>query len=164
MPSTAFRARTLVAGIGNIFNGDDAFGSEVAQRLATRPLPEGVRVEDYGIRGVHLAYELLDGYDLLVLVDALPRGEPAGTVCVLEPDLNRDAEFWGDVAPVDSHQLDPVAVLGMVAKLGGEIGRVLVVGCEPADVGDGMGMSPPVAAAVDEAVRLVEEILTERPD
>ena len=149
--------RTLVAGIGNIFNGDDGFGSEVAQRLASRSMPEGVRVEDYGIRGVHLAYELLEGYDLLVLVDALPRGEPAGTVSVIEPDLD-----FGDVPPVDSHQLDPVAVLAMVAKLGGEIGRVLVVGCEPADVGDGIGMSAPVSAAVDDAIRMVEEILTER--
>jgi len=149
--------KTLVAGIGNIFNGDDGFGSEVAQRLASRSMPEGVRVEDYGIRGVHLAYELLEGYDLLVLVDALPRGEPAGTVSVIEPDLD-----FGDVPPVDSHQLDPVAVLAMVAKLGGEIGRVLVVGCEPADVGDGIGMSAPVSAAVDDAIRMVEEILTER--
>jgi len=149
--------RTLVAGIGNIFNGDDGFGSEVAQRLASRSMPAGVRVEDYGIRGVHLAYELLEGYDLLVLVDALPRGEPAGTVSVIEPDLD-----FGDVPPVDSHQLDPVAVLAMVAKLGGEIGRVLVVGCEPADVGDGIGMSAPVSAAVDDAIRMVEEILTER--
>ena len=149
--------RTLVAGIGNIFNGDDGFGSEVAQRLASRSMPAGVRVEDYGIRGVHLAYELLEGYDLLVLVDALPRGEPAGTVSVIEPDLD-----FGDVPPVDSHQLDPVAVLAMVAKLGGAIGRVLVVGCEPADVGDGIGMSAPVSAAVDDAIRMVEEILTER--
>ncbi|MEO7397880.1 MAG: hydrogenase maturation protease [Ilumatobacteraceae bacterium] len=149
--------KTLVAGIGNIFNGDDAFGSEVAKRLATRSMPDGVRVEDYGIRGVHLAYELLEGYDLLVLVDALQRGEPAGTVSVLEPDLD-----FGDVPPVDSHQLDPVAVLAMVAKLGGEIGRVLVVGCEPADVSDGMGMSPPVTAAIDDAIRMVEEILNER--
>ena len=149
--------KTLVAGIGNIFNGDDGFGSEVAQRLASRSMPAGVRVEDYGIRGVHLAYELLEGYDLLVLVDALPRGEPAGTVSVIEPDLD-----FGDVPPVDSHQLDPVAVLAMVAKLGGEIGRVLVVGCEPADVGDGIGMSAPVSAAVDDAIRMVEEILTER--
>jgi hydrogenase maturation protease len=149
--------RTLVAGIGNIFNSDDGFGSEVARRLAGRPMPEGVRVEDFGIRGIHLAYELLDGYDLLVLVDALQRGEPAGTVYVLEPDLD-----FADAPPVDSHQLDPLAVLGMVASLGGEIGRVMVVGCEPADIGDGIGMSPPVAAAVDDAIRMVEEILSER--
>ena len=147
--------KTLVAGIGNIFNGDDGFGSEVAQRLAGRPVPEGVHVEDYGIRGVHLAYELLEGYDLVVLVDALPRGEEPGTLFVLEPDVDLE-----DVPPLDSHQMDPRAVLGMVAELGGEIGRLLLVGCEPADTGDGIGLSPPVAAAVDTAARMVEELIT----
>ena len=151
-------AKTLVAGIGNIFNGDDGFGSEVAQRLARRPLAlaESVRVEDYGIRGVHLAYELLEGYDLVVLIDALPRGEAPGTLFVIEPTVDLD-----DVPPLDSHQMDPRAVLGMVAELGGEIGRLLLVGCEPADVGEGIGLSPPVAAAVDEATRLVEALLTD---
>jgi len=148
--------RTLVAGIGNIFNGDDGFGSEVAQRLAALPARDGVRVEDYGIRGVHLAYELLEGYDLLVLVDALSRGDAPGTVYVLEPDVDLD-----EVPPLDSHQMDPRAVLGMVAELGGEIGRVLVVGCEPADMGEGIGLSPAVAAAVDGAVRLVGEITSQ---
>jgi len=148
--------KTLVAGIGNIFNGDDGFGSEVAQRLVRRPMPEGVHVEDYGIRGVHLAYELLEGYDLVVLVDALPRGESPGTLSVVEPTVDLD-----DVPPLDSHQMDPRAVLGMVAELGGEIGRLLLVGCEPADVGEGIGLSPPVAAAVDEATRLVEALLTD---
>lgn len=148
--------RTLVAGIGNIFNGDDGFGSEVAQRLVALPARDGVRVEDYGIRGVHLAYELLEGYDLLVLVDALSRGDAPGTVYVLEPDVDLDA-----VPPLDSHQMDPRAVLGMVAELGGEIGRVLVVGCEPADMGEGIGLSPAVAAAVDGAVRLVGEITSQ---
>ena len=148
--------RTLVAGIGNIFNGDDGFGSEVAQRLAALPARDGVRVEDYGIRGVHLAYELLEGYDLLVLIDALSRGDAPGTVYVLEPDVDLD-----EVPPLDSHQMDPRAVLGMVAELGGEIGRVLVVGCEPADMGEGIGLSPAVAAAVDGAVRLVGEITSQ---
>jgi len=149
--------KTLVAGIGNIFNGDDGFGSEVAQRLAGRPMPEGVHVEDYGIRGVHLAYELLEGYDLVVLVDALVRGEAAGTVYVIEPNVDLD-----DVPPLDSHQMDPRAVLGMVGELGGEISRLLLVGCEPADIGEGMGLSPPVAAAVDEAARVVEELIGEK--
>lgn len=149
--------RTLVAGIGNIFNGDDGFGVEVAQRLARKPMPDGVRVEDYGIRGVHLAYELLEGYDLVVLVDALGRGEPPGTVFVLEPDVDFD-----DVPPLDSHQMDPRAVLGMVGEMGGEVGRVLVVGCEPADITEGIGLSPPVAAAVDGAADLVQELISER--
>jgi len=148
--------KTLVAGIGNIFNGDDGFGSEVAQRLARQPMPDGVHVEDYGIRDVHLAYELLEGYDLVVLVDALPRGEPPGTIFVLEPDVDLD-----DVPPLDSHQMDPRAVLGTVAEMGGTIGRLLLVGCEPADIGEGIGLSPPVAAAVDEAARMVEQLITE---
>lgn len=151
--------KTLVAGIGNIFNGDDGFGSEVAQRLARRPMPDGVHVEDYGIRGVHLAYELLEGYDLVVLIDALPRGEAPGTVSVLVPDVDLD-----DVPPLDSHQMDPGAVLGMVAELGGEIGRLLLVGCEPADVGEGIGLSPPVAAAVDDAARMVEELIAQKEE
>jgi hydrogenase maturation protease len=152
--------RTLVAGIGNIFNGDDGFGSEVAQRLTRRPMPDGVHVEDYGIRGVHLAYELLEGYDLVVLVDAVARGEPPGTVFVLEPHVDLD-----DVPPLDSHQMSPRAVLSMVAELGGEIGRLLLVGCEPADVSEGIGLSPPVAAAVEGAARMVEELIstTETP-
>ena len=116
-----------------------------------------MRVEDYGIRGVHLAYELLDGYDLVVLVDALPRRRAAGHGCVLEPDVDGD-----DAPPLDAHLMDPIAVLAMVAELGGEIGRVLVVGCEPADVGEGIGLSPPVAAAVDAAVRMVEDLIAER--
>lgn len=154
---TATPPKTLVAGIGNIFNGDDGFGSEVAQRLARRPLPAGVHVEDYGIRGVHLAYELLEGYDLVVLVDALARGEQPGTVCLIEPDVDLD-----DVPPLDSHQMDPRAVLAMVAEMGGEIGRLLLVGCEPADVGEGIGLSPLVAGAVDGAARIVEELIAER--
>ena len=89
----------LVAGIGNIFLGDDGFGVEVAQRLADRPMPEGVQVADFGIRGVHLAYELLDGYDALVLVDAVPMGEPPGTVAVIEPEL--DAVVHDETAPAD---------------------------------------------------------------
>jgi hydrogenase maturation protease len=113
-----------------------------------------VHVEDYGIRGVHLAYELLEGYDLVVLVDALPRGEPPGTIFVLEPDVDLD-----DVPPLDSHQMDPRAVLGTVAELGGTIGRLLLVGCEPADIGEGIGLSAPVAAAVDDAARTVEQLI-----
>ncbi len=148
--------KTLVAGIGNIFNGDDGFGSEVTRRLAGRPVPDGVHIEDYGIRGVHLAYELLEGYDLVVLVDALSRGEAPGTIFLLEPDVDLD-----DSPQLDSHQMDPRAVLRMVDELGGEIGRLLLVGCEPADVGEGNGLSPHVAAAVDDAARMVEHLMTQ---
>ena len=148
--------RTLVAGIGNIFNGDDGFGVAVAQRLAERTWPDDVHVEDYGIRGVHLAYALLDGYDLVILIDAMPRGDEAGTIVVLEPDVSA-----ADAPALDAHRMDPQAVLGMVADLGGVIGRVLVVGCEPATIDEGIGLSTAVEAAVDRAARLVEELVAE---
>lgn len=147
--------KTLVAGIGNIFNSDDGFGVEVAQRLVDRSMPDDVRVEDFGIRGIHLALELLEGYDLLVLVDAMARpGEPPGTLFVLEPEPDAI-----DTEPLDAHQLDPRALLGMVAEMGGVVGRVLVVGCQPADIGEGIGLTPAVAAAVDHAVEMIEQLL-----
>jgi hydrogenase maturation protease len=147
-------ARVLVAGVGNVFLSDDGFGVAVAERLAGMDLPEGVEAADFGIRGVHLAYQLLDGYDTLVLVDALDLGSEPGTVAVFEPDLSA-----GEAPPaVDGHSLDPTAVLGTLRRLGGSVGRVLVVGCQPATVEEGMGLSPAVAAAVEpaaaEAVRL----------
>jgi hydrogenase maturation protease len=148
--------RTLVAGIGNIFNRDDGFGVEVAQRLLTRPQPADVRVEDYGIRGIHLALDLLGGYDLLVLVDVVAGADPPGTLCVLEPDLEAGAE------PLDAHRMDPQAVLGMVGEMGGEIGRVLIVGCQPCDLNEGIGLTAPVAAAVHVAVAIVEDLIAER--
>lgn len=148
---------TLIAGIGNIFNRDDGFGSEVVRRLLARPLPTDVRVEDYGIRSVHLALDLLAGCDLLVLVDAMATDDPPGTVCVLEPDPT-----GAGAQPLDAHRMDPQSVLAMVAARGGTIGRVLVVGCQPADLGDGIGLSPTVAAAVDAAVRVVEDLIAER--
>jgi hydrogenase maturation protease len=149
---------TLVAGIGNIFFSDDGFGSEVAGRLVGRPLPADVRVEDYGIRGVHLALDLLEGCDLLVLIDAMASGDEPGTVCVLEPDAAADEE----APPLDAHLMDPLAVLRMVAEMGGSVGRVVVVGCQPARLDEGIGLSAPVAAAVDTAVRTVEELIAER--
>jgi hydrogenase maturation protease len=154
------RPRVLIAGVGNIFLGDDAFGVEVAQRLARRPQPDGVRVVDFGIRGLDLAYALLDGYDAVVLVDALPRGGPPGTLYVLEPDAAPAAPGTGAV--IEAHGMDPAKVLQMVAALGGQVERLLVVGCEPrppeewADMD--MEMSRPVRAAVDEAVPLVESL------
>lgn len=149
--------KTLVAGIGNIFCSDDGFGVEVAQRLVGRSMPDDVHVEDYGIRGMHLALELLEGYDLVVLVDAMSCGEPPGTVFLMEPD-----PVGQDVPPLDAHRMDPYAVLGMVNELGGEIGRVLIVGCEPSLIEEGMGLSPVVAAAVDGAARMVEELISEK--
>ncbi len=149
----------LVAGIGNIFLGDDGFGPEVARRLVAEPagLPSDVRVVDYGIRGMHLAYDLLDCVDALVLVDALPGHEPPGTLRVLEvgPD---------DVGsePVDAHDLHPAAVLASLVAMGGALPPTFVVGCQPADVDEGIGLSDPVAAAVDGAVTMIHGLLSER--
>ena len=144
----------LVAGIGNLFLTDDGFGSEVARRLALKPLPEGVKVVDYGIRGMHLAYDLLDGYDALVVLDALPgRGSP-GDLTVLEvgPDDLGEGEM-------DAHGMAPVAVLASLGSLGGTLPPTFVVGCQPADVGEGMGLTDVVAASVDRAIELVHELL-----
>jgi hydrogenase maturation protease len=150
--------RTLVAGVGNVFLGDDAFGVEVAGLLAGRPLPAGVQVADFGIRGVHLVYELLNGCDLFVLVDAAPRGLEPGTVTVLEVDP-ADHPATDEGALMDAHSLSPDAIFTMRSSMGGRPGRCLVVACEPADVSPGMGLSAPVQAALPHAVRAVEEIL-----
>jgi hydrogenase maturation protease len=147
---------TLVAGVGNVFFGDDGFGVEVARRLQSEELPAGVRVADYGIRGVHLAYQLLDGYDTLILIDAIARGEAPGTVSLIEPRAGGAAD-----ASMDAHGMDPAAVLALVRQLGGRIDRVLVVGCEPAEICERMGLSEPVARAVDEAARLVRRLVVE---
>lgn len=155
---TPLTGRTLVAGVGNIFLRDDAFGVEVAKLLADRPRPADVKVADFGIRGVHLVFELLDGCDLFVLVDAAPRGYEPGTVTVLEVDPD-DHPATGDAALVDAHSLSPDAIFAMLASMGGRPGRSLVVACEPADVSAGMGLSDPVRAALPHAVRAVEDIL-----
>jgi hydrogenase maturation protease len=147
-------ARVLVAGIGNIFLADDGFGSEVARRLAGQPQPDGVRVVDYGIRGMHLAYDLLEGYDALVIVDAMPGDGQAGDITVLEVG----ARDLGS-GPLDAHGMDPVAVLANLGNLGGELPRTLVVGCQPLDVEEGMGLTPPVTAAVDVAITTINGLL-----
>ncbi|HEX4217785.1 MAG TPA: hydrogenase maturation protease [Acidimicrobiales bacterium] len=150
--------RVLVAGVGNIFLGDDGFGVEVAGRLDATGIPPGVRVADFGIRGVHLAYELLDGYDTVVLIDAVSRGDPPGTVSVIEHDAGATAED-GTLAAMDAHGMDPGAVLAMAGDLGATVDRVLVVGCEAADVGDGIGLSPAVSEAVPRAIDAIHQLL-----
>ena len=150
--------RILVAGVGNVFLRDDAFGVEVVRLLAERPQPRGVQIRDFGIRGVHLAYELLNGYDLFVLVDAAPRGQAPGTVSVLEVDLPGPDDPQAQPV-IDAHSLTPDAVFGVLSSLGGRPGRSLVVACEPAEVDAGMGLSDPVREALPHAVRAVEEIL-----
>jgi hydrogenase maturation protease len=149
--------RTLVAGVGNVFLRDDAFGVEVVRLLAGRPVPDGVEIRDFGIRGVHLVYDLLNGCDLFVLVDAAPRGEPPGTVSVLEVEV---PDAGSQASPVmDAHDLTPDAIFALLGSLGGRPGRSLLVACEPADVSAGMGLSGPVQEALPHAVRTVEEIL-----
>jgi hydrogenase maturation protease len=153
----AGQSRVLVAGIGNVFRADDGFGSEVAQRLSWLPWPEGVRVVDYGIRGMHLAHDLLEPWNALVLVDALPERGRVGEVVVIEISQ----EDVGGSRPVDAHGMDPATVLASLAALGGRLPRrTLLVGCPVTETGDGMELTPPVAAAVDEAVRLVRSLVT----
>jgi hydrogenase maturation protease len=154
--------KILVAGIGNIFLGDDAFGVEVVNRLAKCALPGNVCVVDFGIRSFDLAYALMEEWDLVILVDALPRGGEPGTLYTLEPELSTLETM---PPSLDAHTMNPVAVLQLVKSLGGEMRRVLVVGCEPGSVepdSEGnIGLSEEVMASVDEAVRIIEELVAQ---
>lgn len=149
--------RVLVAGIGNVFLGDDGFGVEVVRRLADVPLPERVRVADYGIRGLHLACDLVEAdYELTVLVDATARGDEAGTVHVIELDTSARPEQ----PSLDAHGMQPDVVLNVLAWLGAVPGRVVLVGCEPQDLGHRMGLSPVVERAVGTAADAVVDLVT----
>lgn len=153
----------LIAGIGNIFLGDDAFGVEVARSLTQRTLPSEVQVKDFGIRGFDLAYTLLDPWHTVILVDALPRKEAPGTLFVLEPDLTGLGDPGAVGMDLNPHGMDPMRVLNLAASLGPITTRILVVGCEPKDFGDElegrMGLSPQVQAAVDQAATMIEELI-----
>ncbi len=162
--------RVLVAGIGNLLLSDDGFGVEVVRALRERELPPGVELMDTGIRGMHLAYQLLDGYAALVLVDTVQRGDPPGTLYTLEHDLDTPApDSASDAGPAawDAHGMDPAAVLAQLDALAASmgiarpVGRVLVVGCEPAQLVEGIGLSEPVAAAVEPAADAVVALLAE---
>ncbi|MEO9238857.1 MAG: hydrogenase maturation protease, partial [Jatrophihabitantaceae bacterium] len=163
LPAGEFSNRVLVAGIGNIFLSDDGFGPEVTRRLIERRLAEGgsvqgaarpdVRIVAYGIRGMHLAYDLLDGYRALLIVDLIPRGEP-GQVRVLQVD---EAGLAG--GSFDAHGMDPASVLGTVAALGGRLPTTYVIGCAPVTVAEGLGLSEPVSAAIEAALAAVERLL-----
>jgi hydrogenase maturation protease len=155
--------RVLIAGVGNVFLGDDGFGVEVVRRLAGRRLPDGVEVVDFGIRGMDLAYALQDDYEVVIFVDATPRGEEPGTVFLLEPEIEEDGEM-----ALDTHGMDPVKVIMLARALGAKPTRTLVVGCEPQVLVSGedyddmlMELSEPVRAAVEEAVNLVESLVEE---
>jgi hydrogenase maturation protease len=160
------KARVLIAGIGNIFLGDDGFGVEVARRLADCELPAEVRVVDFGIRGLDLVYALQDGYDTTILIDAFPHGKEPGTVSVVEPNLNNLQAVPEQGGFVQPHGMNPMNVLRMAKAMQAPLEHILLIGCEPAYLGgdDGhMGLSEPVEAAVSEAVnttkRLVKGIL-----
>jgi hydrogenase maturation protease len=149
-------ARILVAGIGNIFLGDDGFGSEVVRHAVAPPQESSVRIVDYGIRGMHLAYDLLEDWDTLVLVDAVPsRGNP-GTLHVFQADHESPMATPG----LDGHSMDPATVFASLRALGGDPPYTVVVGCEAGSVEEGIGLSEPVANAVPRAVRAVEDIVT----
>jgi hydrogenase maturation protease len=155
------KGQVLVAGIGNVFLGDDGFGVEVARRLSEVDIPHWAKVVDYGIRGMHLAYDLAGGdYDLTILVDITNQGERPGTVYVIELDPQPVVD---ESTVMDAHGMQPEVVLNLVAALGEDPGRVLLVGCEPANLDEHMGLSPPVAAAVDTAVDVVVGLLAKNP-
>lgn len=161
-PQATETKKVLVAGIGNIFLADDGFGVEVASRLANQSFPPGVRVTDFGIRGLDLAYALMDGYETTILVDAYPGEGDPGTLFVIEPELNDLNSVGSQQGFVEPHAMNPVNVLRMAASMGGQLKRVLLVGCVPSTLGpeEGqMGLSEPVAAAVAEAVKLVESLV-----
>ncbi|WP_328738973.1 hydrogenase maturation protease [Streptomyces erythrochromogenes] len=173
--------KVLIAGIGNVFLGDDGFGVETVRALSAHPLPDGVEVVDFGVRGVHLAYQLLDGYDTLVLVDATARGSAPGTLYLIEAEAETGAGAGagadagagtqaagpGEGPVLDGHHMSPDTVLALLGALCAGTGatpprRTLVLGCEPACVEEGIGLSAPVAAAVPEAVRMALDLL-DRP-
>jgi hydrogenase maturation protease len=152
----------LVAGIGNIFLGDDAFGVEVIRRMAGLNLPASVRVSDFGIRGFDLAYALQDGYETTILVDACPHGQTPGTLSVIEPDLKVLDNPEAPQAAIEAHAMNPMNVLRMARAMNIELKNILLVGCEPETLGgeEGqMGLSAPVEAAVGEAVKLIESVV-----
>jgi hydrogenase maturation protease len=152
--------RTLIAGLGNIFAGDDGFGCAVADALDPARLPAGTHVQNFGIRGVHLAFELLETYDLVVMVDAVCRGSAPGTCYVIEHGADPERPDPADTAPLmDAHDMTPDEVLALVPMLGGHVGRVVVVGCEPESIAPSMGLSDTVASSVGRAVELVTEIV-----
>jgi hydrogenase maturation protease len=167
--SAADSARTapvLVAGIGNIFLGDDAFGVEVAQRMAGRTLPGNVVVTDFGIRGYDLAYALMRPHARVILVDACPRGGEPGTLYVIEPDLD-DLGESGNAGILDGHGMNPMNVLRLAQSMGGVASPIVIVGCEPATFGPDeglMGLSEAVEASIDRAIELVESLIADVPE
>jgi hydrogenase maturation protease len=156
------KKRMMVAGVGNMFMKDDGFGAEVVKRMRECELPEGVEICDFGTGGLKLAYDLMKGYDGLILVDSSPRNEEPGTLYVIEPEpeeFDADLENGG---PIDPHGADPATVLRFVKAIGSWPGKILIIGCEPQNVDEfEVGLSEPVMQAVNGAVKLVEEAIEE---
>jgi hydrogenase maturation protease len=154
--------RVLVAGVGNVFFGDDGFGVEVARRLLQRSWPEAVTIRDFGIRGMDFAYALLGGYDAAILVDTVRRGRAPGTLYVIEPEESPEVDAAS--LALDTHAMDPARVLRFVRAMGGDPGHLHVVGCEPATFGEDddeptMGLSPEVEGAVFPAMQIIETLI-----
>jgi hydrogenase maturation protease len=157
-----FEKQILVAGVGNAWLQDDAFGGECARRLDARGVPSGVTVMDFGTGGLDLAYELMRGYDALVLLDASRQGGQPGTLYVLEPDMAEFANEIQDGEVINPHAMDPATMLRFVSAIGGFSGKVVVIGCEPGEFDEvGLGLTPPVEAAVDRALELVGTTIEE---
>ena len=162
MTAPPYEKQILVAGVGNAWLRDDAFGGECARRLEAAGTPPGVTVMDFGTGGLDLAYELMRGYDALVLLDASRQGGEPGTLYVLEPDLSDYAPSIEDGEMISPHHMDPATVLRFVAVVGGFSGKVVVIGCEPGEVEEvGLGLTPPVEAAMERALALVGETIAE---
>jgi len=160
--TSSTKKRVMIARVGNMFLKNDGFGGEVIKKIIHKKFPEGVEIKDFGTGGLKLAYDLMKGYDSLILLDASPRGERPGTLYRIEPDekdFSTDLEQGG---PIDPHGSDPVTVLRFVRSIGAWPGKVFIVACEPESVDDfEIGLSEPVNAAVQNAVELVEEIVKE---
>jgi hydrogenase maturation protease len=156
------KKRVMIAGIGNMFMKDDGFGSAVIKRITNKKFPEGVEVKDFGTGGLKLAYDLMRGYDGLVFLDASARGEKPGTLYVIEPNENDFSNDLEEGGPIDPHGADPVTVLRFVKSIGAWPGKVFIIACEPASVGDfEIGLSEPVNIAIDKAIEMVDEIVKE---
>jgi hydrogenase maturation protease len=154
---------TLIAGVGNIFFGDDGFGVEVARRLAGSTLPADTRVADYGIRGVHLAYDLLGPIDRLVIVDCVPRGGEPGTLYLIEPELEDLEAATSTIELDDAHGMQLPAVFASVRTLGGRLPQIRIVGCEPADTSPHIGLSPAIEGALAGALELIRDVIARPP-
>lgn len=154
------KKRVMIAGVGNMFMKDDGFGGAVIKKMMDKTFPEGVEIKDFGTGGLKLAYDLMKGYDGLILLDASQRGEKPGTLYVIEPEESSFASNLEDGGPIDPHGADPATILRFVKGIGAWPAKVLIVACEPGTIDDfEIGLTEPVNAAVDKAVELIDDLL-----